>query len=61
MYTKMLLPYPRLRMKEQNPVLADADHAGGGTALLAADLLGQEMVGAKQRHGDHKLWKTNQT
>lgn len=44
-------------VKEQHPLLADADHAGRGTAPLA-HLLGQEGVRAKQRHGAQKLCKT---
>ncbi|TNN50574.1 hypothetical protein EYF80_039214 [Liparis tanakae] len=41
-------------VEEQHPLLADADHARGGTATMT-DLLGQESVGAKQRSGAQNL------
>ncbi len=44
-------------MKEQHPILADADQAWRGTGTVA-DLLGEENVGAKIRHGGQNLWKT---
>lgn len=41
-------------VKEQHPLLANVDHAWGGTAALT-DLLGQESAGAKQRQGAQEL------